>query len=1153
LPNRQAASIIVWEYHMAQNGGTTRVGGFEIVSRIGKGGMGAVYKARQVSLDRIVALKILPRSLAKQHDFVTRFMREARAAGKLQHPNIVAGIDVGEADGYHYFAMEYVEGETASALTAREGALDSERTVRILIDVAKGLAHAHENGLLHRDVKPQNILIEKSGKVKLCDLGLARSTQEDSSLTQTGTAMGTPYYMSPEQIAGSRDIDARTDIYSLGAVGYHLLAGRPPYEAETAAMVMAKHVSEKLAPLAKLSPDVDPNLAAVIEKCLKKKPDDRYANTADLLEDLEHVAAGEPPAHARVRRSAAVGAAGGRAARTPARREGLAEHVAGHGSFPKWIPIAAATALFVGIGLIWAVFSRRPPTRPTAALTIPKKEPVKAPMKKEPVTAQEPVKPEPKDKLEEMFQYVLKWIEEHPEEFAEGKKRLEAVGKKAEATKYEFMVRDEVEKLEARRFQAVEDWFAELAEKSDALASAGNYDGAAATWAALPEKFAAALEKRAREKTAELTTAAEEKINTALTEVANELKAGEPEKGQAALSKVEQLKYKALADKVAAAKKELADAIANVGETKKKKALADAEKKVAEYMDTFDKAMLAGDYATAGKAISTAQRDGQTVPLADRLKAAKELVDGFDAAKEAERQALRSLIGTQTELKLTNGETHKGEIADVKDGAIAMSIKMEMPGGGGKVEMVRKFRIADLDEKCRKELMPKPDGPETGGQTLARAVLAMASNDLDQADVLLGGVKSHPLKEHYIRKALKLRLGAAEVAAQDAWQAIQKSGGGEKKLDRPTAMKLREMVTEFEKAHGETECVKGLGETLEALKLRIAMAFEVTSYKGVWADRQPTFIGVDGKPTTAPNVAHCGAAYDSKRRVCVLFGSGTYNNFRNDLWAYDPAKNVWTCWHDNDPQKGGKALPKAYFPGGATSLAFAYDRDQDRYWVFSEGSLWSFDPSAKKWRKEPAFQMPGGKATKCFQGMGYHPVLKSLVAVCGPFDPKTGSVDPVVTPPGTVNYGWQPSTAVMSNGLSMPDENGCYIAFGKSTRGEENIEPTTWQFDPAKATWTVLKPKQSPSARTTANMVYHAGLKVWMLYGGFHYKDREALRDTWIYAPHLNTWLELKSDLMPVACNSGALWYDEENDQVIFFGGSRRNKQTFALKITPAY
>ena len=210
---------------MAQNGGTTRVGGFELLARIGKGGMGAVYKARQISLDRLVALKILPRSLAKQKDFVTRFMREARAAGQLQHSNIVGGIDVGEADGYHYFAMEYVEGETAGAMISREGTLDGETTLRMLTDVAKGLAHAHENGLIHRDVKPSNMLIEKSGRVKLCDLGLARSTQEDSSLTQTGTAMGTPYYMSPEQIAGKHDIDARTDIYSLGAVGYHLLAG----------------------------------------------------------------------------------------------------------------------------------------------------------------------------------------------------------------------------------------------------------------------------------------------------------------------------------------------------------------------------------------------------------------------------------------------------------------------------------------------------------------------------------------------------------------------------------------------------------------------------------------------------------------------------------------------------------------------------------------------------------------------------------------------------------------------------------------------------------------------------------------------------------------------------------------------------------------
>ncbi|MFC1672311.1 serine/threonine-protein kinase, partial [Planctomycetota bacterium] len=256
----------------AGKSGSAKVGGFQIVSRIGRGGMGAVYKARQISLDRMVALKILPPALAEKPDFITRFMREARAAARLSHPNIVAAIDVGDADGYHYFAMEFVEGETASAALTREKRFSTAKTIKMLGDVSRGLAHAHENGLIHRDVKPQNMLIEKNGNVKLCDLGLARSTQEDSTLTQTGTAMGTPYYMSPEQIAGSHDIDARTDIYSLGAVGYHMLTGRPPYEAETGAMVMAKHVSERLKPLAEVAPDVDPALAAVMEKCLKKKP-----------------------------------------------------------------------------------------------------------------------------------------------------------------------------------------------------------------------------------------------------------------------------------------------------------------------------------------------------------------------------------------------------------------------------------------------------------------------------------------------------------------------------------------------------------------------------------------------------------------------------------------------------------------------------------------------------------------------------------------------------------------------------------------------------------------------------------------------------------------------------------------------------------------
>jgi serine/threonine-protein kinase len=264
--------------------------------------MGTVYKARQVSLDRIVALKVLPQRLAKDSDFLARFYREARATAKLNHPNIVSGFDVGQADGYHYLAMEFVEGTSTAALLAESSTgLPYLKVLDIAVQTAKALAHAHENGLIHRDIKPENLLISESGRVKLCDLGLARSTaKEDLSITQTGIAVGTPHYISPEQARGEQDLDARADVYSLGAAIFHLATGRPVFTGDNAMQVMLKHLNEPPPLASEVAPAVPPEFAAVIHKMLAKRREDRYPGMDAVLQDLSLVAAGRRPAHAEV-------------------------------------------------------------------------------------------------------------------------------------------------------------------------------------------------------------------------------------------------------------------------------------------------------------------------------------------------------------------------------------------------------------------------------------------------------------------------------------------------------------------------------------------------------------------------------------------------------------------------------------------------------------------------------------------------------------------------------------------------------------------------------------------------------------------------------------------------------------------------------------
>jgi serine/threonine-protein kinase len=274
--------------------------GYKILGKLGAGAMAIVYKAKQISLDRIVAIKILPRRFSENPDYVQRFYKEGKAAAKLNHNNIVAAYDVGEAGGYHYFVMEYVEGKTLYEDLAKGKIFSEKEAIDIVSQVAKALEHAHTRGLIHRDVKPKNIMINPSGTVKLADLGLARATDDvQLAKSEAGKAFGTPYYISPEQIRGEIDIDARSDIYSLGATFYHIVTGKVPFEAANPADVMKKHLKEPLIPPDHINTSLSAGISEVIEVMMAKRKQDRYISAEELLIDLDAVSRGEPPLRAR--------------------------------------------------------------------------------------------------------------------------------------------------------------------------------------------------------------------------------------------------------------------------------------------------------------------------------------------------------------------------------------------------------------------------------------------------------------------------------------------------------------------------------------------------------------------------------------------------------------------------------------------------------------------------------------------------------------------------------------------------------------------------------------------------------------------------------------------------------------------------------------
>jgi serine/threonine-protein kinase len=274
--------------------------GYQILNKCGAGAMAVVYRAKQLSLNRTVAIKVLPKRLSRNTEFVERFYREGRAAAQLNHPNIVQAIDVAEANGYHYFVMEFVEGCTVYDELAQGKVYSEDEAVDIITQIARALLHAHERGFIHRDVKPKNIMLTRERVAKLADMGLAReATDVQAAMAEAGRAYGTPYYIAPEQIRGEVDIDQRADMYSLGATFYHMVTGRVPFEGATPSAVMHKHLKEPLTPPDHLNTDLTSGCGTMIEMLMAKNRDDRYPSARELLVDLERLARKQAPEYAQ--------------------------------------------------------------------------------------------------------------------------------------------------------------------------------------------------------------------------------------------------------------------------------------------------------------------------------------------------------------------------------------------------------------------------------------------------------------------------------------------------------------------------------------------------------------------------------------------------------------------------------------------------------------------------------------------------------------------------------------------------------------------------------------------------------------------------------------------------------------------------------------
>jgi serine/threonine-protein kinase len=327
--------------------GDILVGRYEVGSLLGHGGMSSVFSARDRTLGREVAIKVLAAELAEEDTFVARFDREARAAASLSHRNVVAVFDTGVEDGVRFIVMERVSGRTVAALL-REGPLPIAQAVEIGARVAQALGAAHVRGVVHRDVKPGNVMVGPGGQVKVLDFGIARALAA-TSLTRASTVIGTAGYLSPEQAEG-RPVDARSDVYGLGCVLYEMLTGRPPFVADSAAALVHQHVNRPPQPPSRWRPEVSGALDEIVLRCLAKDPKDRYPATEEVSESLmvaPLTAAEEapPPREATTRVLPSASAAGPTAVRTPPRaRRGR-----------RWVAVPAAATLLGALALILAL------------------------------------------------------------------------------------------------------------------------------------------------------------------------------------------------------------------------------------------------------------------------------------------------------------------------------------------------------------------------------------------------------------------------------------------------------------------------------------------------------------------------------------------------------------------------------------------------------------------------------------------------------------------------------------------------------------------------------------------------------------------------------------------------------------------------------
>jgi hypothetical protein len=803
-----------------------KLGNYEIVERVGSGAMGDVYRAVQLSMNRTVALKILPERLAGNESFVARFIREARSAGKCNHGNLIQVYDVGQADDKYYFSMEFVGGPTLQDVLKKDGPLPEADAIRHMQKIAEALNDAHSREIVHRDVKPANVLLTERGEPKLADLGLAKPLNTESEETNAGKPLGTPYYMSPEQVRGEA-VDGRTDLYALGATFYHLLSGQTLFTGPNPGTVMAMHLTGKPKRLRELRPEISRGMDALVMKLVEKKASDRYQDAASLVEDLRALAEGRKLKHVRMfpetGRHRPVGARATKAtmhavavkAPPPGRGTGLYAAV---GAVPVALVMVVVFFLTRGGGDPPRLDPPMPPPEvPTIAVSIVKADPA-------------PEEPQQDDaQPAQMLQAAREYVEKNPREYDEAVRLLTAVADADPEGECGAEAKKLIDQIGAARDGELKDLLGGIDAAVDRAMAAKNFDGALEVCSVVPLDRIAEVSREVRQRVEAVRLAGMSAIESALNEARSQISRNEPDRALAALKVLEPIRFKegmVLAEPKVA---ELKERIEKLRQDLLAKARQEALAKFDAFLPQLEEMVAQGRLADARQR-ARSERDASAGDVRGAFEAVLEVIKALEARQEALRAALDALAkqGKETTVGTRKGP-RKGAIEDVNDEAIVLAVTIR---DGGRVVGQTRFTIpwSDLTPETEEKYAAAWELTDASAHAAA-ALLAVTRDNADEAAKALAAAEKHAIAAYLERRPATLKLGPAEGVAREAWQKIAEKAG--ETLNEEQAKALLAKIEEYEGAHGATQFAKSAAADIAAAKVRCNEASRVVSSEGL--------------------------------------------------------------------------------------------------------------------------------------------------------------------------------------------------------------------------------------------------------------------------------------------------------------------------------